>query len=71
MRSISCTQSGVDKAVGLVSYGVVGGARAAEHLRLVSAELQMADVRQQVALSFFTEFKNFSVFTPSEFSEQS
>jgi NAD(P)H-dependent FMN reductase len=60
-----------NKAVGFVSYGAVGGARAAEHLRLVAAELQMADVRQQVALPFFTEFENFSVFKPSEFSAQS
>ena len=48
-----------NKAVGFVSYGAVGGARAAEHLRLISAELQMADVRQQVALSLLTEFENF------------
>ena len=60
-----------NKAVGFVSYGAVGGARAAEHLRLVAAELQMADVRQQVALSLFTEFENFSVFKPGEFSPQS
>ncbi len=60
-----------NKAVGFVSYGAVGGTRAAEHLRLVAAELQMADVRQQVALSFFTEFENFSVFKPSAFSAQS
>jgi NAD(P)H-dependent FMN reductase len=46
-----------NKAVGFVSYGAVGGARAAEHLRLVAAELQMADVRQQVALSLLTEFE--------------
>jgi len=46
-----------NKAVGFVSYGGVGGARAAEHLRLVAAELQMADVRQQVALSMITEFR--------------
>jgi NAD(P)H-dependent FMN reductase len=55
-----------NKAVGFVSYGSVGGARAAEHLRLISAELKMADVRQSVALSLFTEFENFSVFTPSD-----
>jgi NAD(P)H-dependent FMN reductase len=60
-----------NKAVGFVSYGAVGGARAAEHLRLVAAELQMADVRQQVALPFFTEFENFTVFKPSDFSAQS
>jgi NAD(P)H-dependent FMN reductase len=57
-----------NKAVGFVSYGGVGGARAAEHLRLVAGELQMADVRQQVALSLLTEFENFSVFKPSDYN---
>jgi NAD(P)H-dependent FMN reductase len=57
-----------NKAVGFVSYGAVGGARAVEHLRLVVAELQMADVRQQVALSLMTEFENFSVFKPGDYS---
>jgi NAD(P)H-dependent FMN reductase len=57
-----------NKAVGFVSYGAVGGARAVEHLRLVAGELQMADVRQQVALSLLTEFENFSVFKPSDFN---
>jgi len=57
-----------NKAVGFVSYGSVGGARAAEHLRLVAGELQMADVRQQVALSLLTEFENFSVFKPGDYN---
>jgi NAD(P)H-dependent FMN reductase len=57
-----------NKAVGFVSYGAVGGARAAEHLRLVAGELQMADVRQQVTLSLLTEFENFSVFRPAEYN---
>jgi NAD(P)H-dependent FMN reductase len=57
-----------NKAAGFVSYGAVGGARAAEHLRLVAGELQMADVRQQVALSLLTEFENFSVFTPGDYN---
>jgi NAD(P)H-dependent FMN reductase len=56
-----------NKAVGFVSYGAVGGARAAEHLRLVAGELQMADVRQQVALSLLTEFENFTVFKPGDY----
>ena len=43
-------------------------ARAAEHLRLICGELQMADVRQQVALSLLTEFENFSVFKPREYN---
>lgn len=55
-----------NKAVGFVSYGAVGGARAAEHLRLIVGELQMADVRQQVTLSLMTDFENFSTFRPGE-----
>jgi NAD(P)H-dependent FMN reductase len=55
-----------NKAVGFVSYGSVGGARAVEHLRLVMGELQVADVRNQVALSLFTDFENFSEFRPAQ-----
>jgi NAD(P)H-dependent FMN reductase len=57
-----------NKAVGFVSYGAAGGARAAEHLRLVAGELQMADVRQQVVLSLATEFENFRVFKPGNYN---
>jgi len=57
-----------NKAVGFVSYGSAGGARATEHLRLIAGELQMADVRQQVVLSLMTEFENFSVFKPGEYN---
>ncbi|MFI5952717.1 NADPH-dependent FMN reductase [Cryptosporangium sp. NPDC051539] len=56
-----------NKAAGVVSYGGVGGARAAEHLRLILGELQIADVRQQVAISILNEFENFSVFKPTPF----
>jgi NAD(P)H-dependent FMN reductase len=59
-----------NKAMGVVSYGVVGGARAAEHLRLIAGELQMADVRTNVALSMFTEFQNFTDFAPGEYQSQ-
>lgn len=45
-----------NKAAAVVSYGVHGGIRAAEHLRLVLAELRVATVRTQVALSLFTDF---------------
>ncbi|WP_329042665.1 NAD(P)H-dependent oxidoreductase [Streptomyces sp. NBC_00178] len=55
-----------NKAVGFVGYGSVGGTRAVEHLRLIAAELQMADVRAQVALSLFTDFENFSTFKPGQ-----
>jgi NAD(P)H-dependent FMN reductase len=53
-----------NKAAGIVSYGSVGGARAAEHLRGILGELQIADVRSHTALSMFTDFENWSVFKP-------
>ncbi|MFB2582996.1 NADPH-dependent FMN reductase [Herbiconiux sp. P15] len=53
-----------NKAAGFVSYGSLGGSRAIEHLRGISAELQIADVRQQLSFSLFTDFENFSTFTP-------
>jgi NAD(P)H-dependent FMN reductase len=45
-----------NKAAGLVTYGLQGGTRAAEHLRLILAELGVADVRTQVALSVRDDF---------------
>ncbi|WP_377272990.1 NADPH-dependent FMN reductase [Peterkaempfera sp. SMS 1(5)a] len=55
-----------NKAVGFVSYGGTGGTRAVEHLRGIAGELQMADVRSQVALSLFTDFENFTTFKPAD-----
>ena len=59
-----------NKAVGFVSYGSVGGARAVEHLRLIAGELMMADVRAQVTLSLITDFENYSVFKPADHHAQ-
>jgi NAD(P)H-dependent FMN reductase len=55
-----------NKAAGFVSYGSAGGVRAVEHLRLIMAELQIADVRAQVMLSLHSDFENYSKFKPSE-----
>jgi NAD(P)H-dependent FMN reductase len=60
-----------NKAAGFVGYGSAGGTRAVESLRRVMAELQVADVRAQVALSLFTDFENFSVFKPAPHHEKS
>jgi NAD(P)H-dependent FMN reductase len=60
-----------NKAAGFVSYGTVGGVRAVEHLRLIAAELHMATVRGQAALSLFTDFENFSDFKPGAHQAQS
>jgi NAD(P)H-dependent FMN reductase len=54
-----------NKAAGFVGYGSAGGTRAVEQLRLMMAELQVATVRGQVALSLFTDFENFNSFHPA------
>jgi len=53
-----------NKTVGFVSYGSAMGVRAVENLRVIVAELQMADVQKGVQLSLFTDFVNFSEFKP-------
>jgi NAD(P)H-dependent FMN reductase len=55
-----------NKAAGIVSYGSVGGARAAEHLRGILGELSVADVRVHPALSLFTDFENGTTFKPAD-----
>jgi NAD(P)H-dependent FMN reductase len=59
-----------NKAAGFVSYGSAMGVRAVEHLRLIMAELMIADVRSQVMLSLLTDFENFSAFTPAKGKEK-
>jgi NAD(P)H-dependent FMN reductase len=56
-----------NKAAAFVSYGGGGacGTRAVEQLRLVMGELQVADVRAQVALSLATDFQNYITFKPA------
>jgi len=54
-----------NKAAGFVSYGGAGGVRAVEQLRLIMAELQIADVRAQVSLSMIHDFENFTIFKPA------
>ncbi|MCH7322571.1 NAD(P)H-dependent oxidoreductase [Solibacillus sp. MA9] len=60
-----------NKAAGIVSYGSVGGARAAEHLRGILGELLVADVRVHPALSLFTDFENGTKFTPKDVQKDS
>ena len=60
-----------NKAAGFVGYGSAGGVRAVEQLRLVMAEVQVATVRNQVALSLFTDFENFTTFKPDARHEKS
>jgi NAD(P)H-dependent FMN reductase len=59
-----------NKSAGFVGYGGAGATRAIEHLRLVMAELQIADVRTQVCLSLITDFENYHVFKPAPYHER-
>src|SRR5687768_7921305 len=59
-----------NKAAGFVSYGSAGGARAVEQLRLIMAELQIADVRAQAMFNLATDFENYSAFKPAEGKEK-
>lgn len=54
-----------DKAAGIVSYGSAGGVRAAEQLRTVLSEFQVAHVRSHPALSLFHDWDE-SGFNPSD-----
>ncbi|CAL9466791.1 hypothetical protein SUDANB145_02746 [Streptomyces sp. enrichment culture] len=48
-----------NKAAAVVSYGAAGGVRAAEHLRGILSELQVAHVQQQLGFSAFTDFVDY------------
>lgn len=54
-----------NKSAGIVSYGSMGGVRAGEHLRQILGELQVADVRQTVMFSLFTDFTGIMDGTPA------
>jgi len=58
-----------NKAAGIVSYGSAGGVRAAEALRVILAELQVASVRSHPAMSLFTDFVDMSEFKPADVHE--
>jgi NAD(P)H-dependent FMN reductase len=60
-----------NKAAGIVSYGSVGGARAAEHLRGILSEQSVAHVRTHPTLSLFTDFENGQTFKPADRHEGS
>ncbi len=56
-----------DKAAGIVCYGSSGGLRAAEQLKQVLGELQIATVRAQVSVSIFDDMVDYSEMAPRDF----
>ncbi|WP_026927765.1 NADPH-dependent FMN reductase [Granulicoccus phenolivorans] len=59
----------VGKALSLVGYGAVGGVRAIEHWRQITANFSMAVTRAEVNLSLFTDFAE-GVCTPAGMQDQ-
>ena len=55
----SARDAWANKSAGIISYGSAGGARAAEHLRGILSELQIASVRSHILLSLFDDFENY------------
>ncbi len=48
-------------------YGSSGGLRAAEALKQILGELQVATVRAQVSASIFDDMRDYSAMTPRDF----
>lgn len=59
-----------DKAAGFVGYGINGGTRAVEHLRLVLSDLKVTGVHSGVELTFADDFQDFTRFTPRDPQEK-
>jgi NAD(P)H-dependent FMN reductase len=59
-----------EKPVAFVSYGSVGGARVVEQLRLVVAELRMADIRESLHIMRVSSLITDCIFKPEEFHEK-
>jgi len=57
-----------DKAAAFVSYGLTGGVRAVEQLRLTLAEVKVAGVRSQVAVTLFHDFVITDMTQPGTFA---
>ena len=59
-----------DKAAAFVGYGIDGATRAIEHLRLILAEVKVADVRTPVTLRFGEDFAGYNEPTPRDSQQQ-
>lgn len=59
-----------DEAAAFVSYGIHGGVRAVEQLRLTLSAMRVAHVTAQVSLGMTTDFTNFTDFTPAGHQRQ-
>ena len=59
-----------NKAVGFVGYGGTGAVRSVDMLRMICSNLELADVRAQVSLTFAADFEKFTTFKPLPHQEK-
>lgn len=59
-----------NKSVGFVGYGGTGAVRSVDMLRMICSNLELADVRAQVSLTFAADFENFKTFRPLPHQEK-
>jgi NAD(P)H-dependent FMN reductase len=58
-----------NKSAGFVGYGGTGAVRSADILRMICSNLELADVRAQVSLTFANDFEKFTTFKPMPHQE--
>lgn len=59
-----------NKVAGFIGYGSVGGTRVVETMRIIMAELQVATIRSQLALTLRDDFENYKDFRPRTHHEK-
>jgi NAD(P)H-dependent FMN reductase len=59
-----------NKSAGFVGYGGTGAVRSVDMLRMICSNLELADVRAQVSLTFASDFEHFTTFKPLPHQEK-
>ena len=59
-----------NKSAGFVGYGGTGAVRSVDMLRMICSNLELADVRAQVSLTFASDFEKFTTFKPLPHQEK-
>jgi NAD(P)H-dependent FMN reductase len=59
-----------NKSAGFVGYGGTGAVRSVDIMRMICSNLELADVRAQVSLTFAADFEKFTTFKPLPHQEK-
>lgn len=59
-----------NKSAGFVGYGGTGAVRSVDQLRAICSNLELADVRVQVSLTFANDYEKFTTFKPQPHQEK-